>query len=272
MALTPLEEPACCNCRVAFLIGDELELLSRITCPRCGTRQVVPARIEHFVVENQIGRGGMGVTYRAFDESLHRKVAIKLISMELAGDRQNAEAMVREARRVASLAHPNIVPIYSIGSVEGNPYMVMELLSDSLLSRPVSKGVPLTEMLVLETGVAMARALAEAASLEVLHLDIKPANILHDRFGVAKLIDFGLACHASEDSSKGWGTCLYMAPERLRRDGQDFRSDQHGLGLSLWHALAGRPPFEAPSRKELAALILRQAPEALNHIRPDLHP
>lgn len=269
--LQALDKPVCCNCRVPFTVESGVPLLMRIECPRCGTRQIVPARIENFILESQLGSGGMGMTYRAFDESLHRNVAIKLISGELAGSRGNVEAMVREARRAAGLTHPHIVPIYSIGSVDGTPYIVMELLSDALLSRPVMKGRRLEERFVLETGLAVARALQAASGLWLLHLDIKPGNILHDRFGVAKLIDFGLACHLDEDVSKGLGTCLYMPPERLKRTGQDMRSDQYSLGLTMWEALAGRPPFQAPTRDELASIIVKTVPDLIHEIRTDLH-
>lgn len=270
-SLLPVEKPVCCNCRASFEVPAELALLTRISCPRCSTRQVVPARIENFILESQLGAGGMGVTYRAFDESLHRNVAIKLISGELAGNREHVDAMVREARRAAGITHPHIVPIHSIGSVDGTPYIVMELLSDGLLSRPVAKGMQLEERFVLETGLAVAKALAATSELGILHLDIKPANILHDRFKVAKIIDFGLACRSDEDTSTGMGTCLYMPPERLRRDGQDSRCDQYSLGLTMWQALAGKAPFDAPTRKELVKVILRTAPELLNVLRPDLH-
>lgn len=270
VALHAVEQPQCCNCRVAFDLGEEFPPLSRIVCPRCDMKQVVPARIEHFVLERELGRGGMGVTYRAFDQSLQRNVAVKLISERREGSREEIDALVREARRAATLTHPHIVPIYSIGSVEGVPYVVMELLSDGLLLRPVLKGVAMDEVFVLETGLAVARALAEASTHGLLHLDVKPANILHDRFGVAKLIDFGLACYRDDASSLGWGTCLYMAPERLRRKGQDSRSDQYSLGLTLWHALAGRAPYEAPDAEKLSNLIVKTTPPLLNHLRPDI--
>ncbi|MBL9185643.1 MAG: serine/threonine protein kinase [Verrucomicrobiaceae bacterium] len=268
--LERVAEPHCYNCRVTFDIDVELEPLSRIVCPRCQTKQVVPARIEHFVLERELGRGGMGVTYRAFDEHLQRNVAVKLISEKRAGNRESVESLVREARRAATLSHPNIVPVYSIGSAEGRPYVVMELLSDAQLLRPVARGKALEEVFVLETGLAVARALAEASAHGILHLDVKPANILHDRFGVAKLIDFGLACHMTDENSKGWGTCLYMAPERLRHRGQDGRSDQYSLGLTMWQALAGRVPFEAPDQEQLAKRIVNEHPPLLNHLRPDL--
>ncbi|MBX7209308.1 MAG: serine/threonine protein kinase [Verrucomicrobiaceae bacterium] len=268
--LESVTEPVCCNCRVAFSIDAELGPLARIVCPRCNTRQVVPARIGHFIMERELGRGGMGVTYRAFDQSLQRNVAVKIISEERAASRENVESMVREARRAATLTHPHIVPVHSIGSVEGRPYFVMELLSDGQFHRPLSKGVPLDETLVLETGLAVARALAEAAARGILHLDVKPGNILHDRFGVAKLIDFGLACHSGDDASKGWGTCLYMAPERLLRKGQDFRSDQYSLGLTLWHALAGKAPYEAPDLEQLMYKILERPPPLINELRRDI--
>jgi|GEM_PF-3939161 len=268
--LQRVERPECCNCQVTFAVDEELPPLTRIDCPRCGARQVVPALIDHFILERELGRGGMGVTYRAFDTSLQRNVAVKLISERRANDRSQIAGMIAEARRAATLSHPHIVPIYSIGSVEGMPYIIMELLSDNRFLRPVLKKIQLGEAFALETGRDIARALAEAAAHGLLHLDVKPANILHDRFGVAKLIDFGLACDLNDRGTYGMGTCLYMAPERLRHQGQDFRSDQYSLGLTLWHALAARAPYAAPDQEALAAAILRDAPPILNQIRPDL--
>ena len=268
--LARVANPVCYNCRDPFENGDNLKPLSRLTCPRCSTRQVVPARIDQFVLERELGKGGMGTTYRAFDTSLHRNVAIKLIS-DLHAGHSSIEDIIREARRAAALSHPNIVPVYSIGSVQGMPFIVMELLSDQPLSRQVSKGIPIEEEFALQTGLAIARALASAAEAGILHLDIKPANILHDRFGVAKLIDFGLACHLNENRSDMRGTCLYMAPERLRERTQDFRSDQYSLGLTLWHALAGKVPLDAENLPLLIDRILTVAPPLLSEVRAGLN-
>lgn len=270
VTLEYVPNPACYNCRASFVLAEEPVALAPYSCSRCGACQVVPAQIDHFVLERELGRGGMGVTYRAFDHSLQRNVAVKLISESRATQRESVDELIREARRAATLSHPNIVPIYSIGSVDGMPYVVMELLSDSQLSRPVSKSVPLGEIFVMETGLAVTKALAEAASHGLLHLDVKPGNILHDRFGVAKLIDFGLASYFNDDRSKGWGTCLYMAPERLMQKSQDFRSDQYSLGLTLWQALAGRAPFSAPDEEQLSTMILKEEAPLLNHVRTDL--
>ncbi|NOY00692.1 MAG: serine/threonine protein kinase [Verrucomicrobia bacterium] len=271
VGLAQIENPICYSCKVPFTIGDELEPLTPITCPRCDNHQVVPARIEQFIFKSQLGRGGMGVTYLAFDESLRRDVAIKLISKKHAWDRESIATMISEARKAAALAHPNIVPIFYIGSVEGTPYIVMELLSDKLLSRPTSKGIALDEKFVLSTGLAITKALSVAHKNGILHLDIKPDNILHDQFGTAKLIDFGLACLASEGPAKNWGTPLYLAPERLEHTGQDYRSDQYSLGVSLWQALAGNAPFDGTDPDHLSKQILNEPPKSLNQTKAGLH-
>ena len=263
--------PVCYNCRAEFQLGPEVKPLSRITCPRCATKQVVPAQMDQFILEQELGKGGMGKTYRAFDTSLQRNVAIKLLTDAASDNHEIIEVMVREARRAAALSHPHIVPVYSIGSVQGMPYIVMELLSDRLLSAPLHKGNALDEKFVLQTGLAIAKALSSASEVGMLHLDIKPANILHDRFGMAKLIDFGLACHVSERNTNIWGTCLYMAPERLRDKTQDYRSDQYSLGLTLWHALAGRVPLDAENLPLLADAILHSSPPLLSDVRAGLN-
>ena len=266
-----IPNPVCFNCRIGFRLDDHIKPLARISCPRCSTRQVVPARIDQFILERELGRGGMGTTYQAFDTSLHRNVAIKLLTEGQAGNQGTVETMIREARRVAALSHPHIVPVYSIGNAGGMPYLVMELLTDRLLARPVMRNKQLDELFVVKTGLAISLALSSAAEVGILHLDIKPANILHDRIGVAKLIDFGLACHLHDDQSDLKGTCFYVAPERLRDHKSDFRSDQYSLGLTLWQALAGRQPFEAERMEQMMFQILMQAPPLLDEARPGLN-
>ncbi|MCF6314362.1 MAG: serine/threonine protein kinase [Verrucomicrobiales bacterium] len=212
----------------------------------------------------------MGVTYQAFDESLRRDVAIKIFSKNMTRNQINIENMVNEARKAAALSHPHIVPIYSIGSADGAPYIVMELLSDDLIYNKVCKGEALDERFTLEVGLSICKALCEANKKQLLHLDVKPANILTDSNGVAKLIDFGLACQM-HDPLKGWGTCLYMPPERLTRKGQDWKSDQYSLGISLWRMLAGKAPFTETDVPKLSKIILSEAPPILTTLKPELH-
>ena len=206
----------------------------------------------------ELGRGAMGVTYKAFDTNLRCHVALKVISADYLHSETAGQRFVREARVAARLRHPNIASVYHLGVDPQGFFYSMEFIDGETLEDTISRVGPLPLETVLHVGLQVARALAAAARQGLIHRDIKPANIMvlheneegEDRLSV-KVIDFGLArTYAAEDTSPkltatGFvGTPLFASPEQLEEQDLDVRSDIYSLGVTLWVLLVGRPPFE----------------------------
>jgi hypothetical protein len=263
---------ACCSCRKRLDVSG-CEPFSVITCPACGTAQKVPAQIEHFLISDLLGRGGMATVYRAHDTTLSRAVAIKVMRPELSEDPKFVEDFLREARAAAQLNHRNVVQIYSVGKTNDQPYIVMELLDGGRLDEMIAKGVSRDERKALRWVTEVAEGLNAGHAIGLVHGDIKPANILFDRAGMAKIADFGLArFQAKKQAKKGeiWGTPYYIAPEKVRGGKEDQRSDIYSLGATLFHALVGQPPFDADTANEVVLARLKQPPPDLTSLCPDL--
>jgi hypothetical protein len=222
-------------------------------------------RIGDFVIQSQLGRGGMGRVYRAVQLRLDRPVALKVPSIDLADDPQFAERFLREATIMRDLEHPSIVPVYDAGSDEGRLYLAMRLLENRTLHDLVQEG-PLPPERVLALLRPLADALDHAHARGVIHRDLKPANILLDDSGRPYLADFGLA-KALESASitladRTLGTPRYRAPERATGPA-GHRSDLYELGCVAFEMLTGRPPFLLD---DPAALIYAHAHETPPHV------
>ncbi len=208
----------------------------------------------HCRVVAKIGEGGMGVVYRAYDEVLHRDVALKVVKKDARLDPSASRRLLHEARASSSLAHPNICTIHEVGETNGELYIVMELVQGkSLLAMIADTG--LAPESVLRYGVQIASALARAHDHGIVHRDLKTANIVVTPDGLVKVLDFGLAKQVGsgifegptrsfatiqDDASGVTGTLPYMAPEILRGDAADNRSDLWALGVVLYEAASGR--------------------------------
>jgi eukaryotic-like serine/threonine-protein kinase len=187
---------------------------------------------------------------------LQREVAIKLMKTELSKDAEALESFCREARAAAGLNHTNIIHIYSFDEVDAHRFLVMELADCGSLDSHIEKQQRIPELEVLDIGIKIASALDSALKNNLLHRDIKPANILFNSQGEPKLIDFGLARNAeieTDDDASVWGTPYYIAPEKIKREGEDFLSDMYSLAGTLYHALTGHVPFEAATVDEVIA-------------------
>jgi hypothetical protein len=215
-----------------------------VLCPTCEFQFQVPARFDKFLLLQLLGAGGMGGVYRARDEGLNREVAIKVMLQSLGDDINFVETFQREAQAAARLNHPHIAQIYSFGQWYGQPYIVMELVSGGSLDKMMAAQGPLDPAVVMHIGAQIAEGLREAAEAGLVHGDVKPENILFDHEKNAKLVDFGLAAMQSGPGNDVWGTPFYIAPEKVRRQKADFRSDIYSLGATLYHAIAGVPPFD----------------------------
>lgn len=239
-----------------------------VQCPHCRAHLSVPGKIGEFLLLKELGKGIIGATYRAFDRHLSRQVAVKVMRRSVAAHQQQAAMFLREAKAQASLDHPNIVQIYTMAREQERPYITMEFLAGGSLADKMQPG-PMDEARVLEIGIQVAQALKAAQAANLLHGDIRPGNILFEQ-ETPKLVDFGLARFQTPVQDLG-PTLHYLAPERLTSQPIDGRSDIYSLGSTLFHALAGRPPFAAQDpQEELQARVRRPAPGLLT-VRP-VHP
>jgi serine/threonine-protein kinase len=234
---------------------------------------MMPMQLRQFELRSKIASGGHGKVYRAFDTILERLVAVKLMRKELESDPVALESFYREARACASLNHTNIIHIYSFDELDGQRYLVMELADHGSLDTRIEKQQHLTELEVLDIGYKIASALDMALKHNLLHRDIKPGNILFDADNEPKLIDFGLARSAEaepESASVTEGTPYYVAPEKIKRERETFLSDMYSLGCTLYHALTGHVPFEAPTIEELVSAHVHTALTPPNMVMPEV--
>jgi eukaryotic-like serine/threonine-protein kinase len=232
-------------------------------------------RLDHYEVLEVVGRGGMGVVLKAFDEQLHRVVAVKALAAQLAASATARQRFVREARAAAAVVHEHVVAIHSIEEGGPLPYLVMQYVGGmSLQQRLERDGIPgLHE--TLRIGLQVAAGLAAAHAQGLVHRDVKPANILLEN-GVQriKLTDFGLA-RAADDASLTQsgviaGTPLYMSPEQARGEAVDARSDLFSLGSVLYQLCTGRPPFRAGTPLAVLKRVCEDTPRPVREINPDV--
>jgi eukaryotic-like serine/threonine-protein kinase len=235
---------------------------------------VPPDRLGPYRLEGRLGRGGMGEVYRAFDERLERSVAIKLVRAEASSALRAGERFRREARAAAALNHPAIVQIHDIVETPEGDAIVMELVAGQTLASLLEAG-PLSPERVLRLGGEIAAGLAAAHDKGIVHRDLKPENVMVTDFGHAKILDFGLAKRFAPDpgdplsvAGTVLGTYRAMSPEQARGLDVDGRSDLFSLGVLLYEALTGRPPFAGDTVLETLTRIctLRQPPVA--NLRP----
>ena len=205
-------------------------------------------RIGKYEVVDILGRGGMGLVYRAFDRQLNREVAIKTVTEGFSGDPEMLKRFYREAAKTGALKHPNIVIVHDLGEQDGFPYIVMEYLSGDPLDRAIQSGKPQPLVFKLRIIEQVCYALGYAHRNDVIHRDVKPANVIVQPDGVVKLLDFGIARQETIDghltrTGHVIGTIHYMAPERLKNAPFDGRSDIFSVGIMMFQLLTGKLPF-----------------------------
>jgi serine/threonine protein kinase len=234
---------------------------------------MMPMRLRQFELRAFIAAGGMGAVYRAFDTVLEREVAVKVMKPEVASDPHGMESFYREARACASLNHTNIVQIYSFDESDGQRYLVMELADQGSLDSRIELYQRLSELDVLDIGIKIASALNLVLKHGFLHCDIKPGNILFNSDNEPKLVDFGLAKKAGAEHNpdeRPLGTPYYVAPEKIKREPETFLSDMYSLGGTLYHALTGHVPFEAPTVEELVMAHINVPLTPPNQVVPEI--
>jgi len=229
--------------------------------PRDDAFHLAGDRLGKFVILSELGRGSMGVVYEALQEDLKRKVALKILPANITLDARQVRRFHREAESVARLRHDNVIQIYEVGEIDQTHYFAMELVDGQPLGEALGRD---KDSVLRAARIAMqaARGLAHAHERGVIHRDVKPSNLLVDRAGRVVVTDFGLARLTDSASLTSTdaivGTPKYMSPEQILPGTQplDGRTDVYSLGATLYHVIAGRPPFEAPSVQAFIRSIL----------------
>ena len=220
-----------------------------------------------------VGRGGMGVVYKAEDTKLHRLVALKFLPSEMARNQAARERFVVEARAAAALSHPNICTIHEIHDEEETPFIEMEYIEGRTLKKRIRE-YPLGVSEVVDLAIQVAEALEEAHRRGIIHRDIKSSNIMVTDRGQAKVMDFGLAevagetLHTREGSTLG--TVAYMSPEQARGEQVDQRTDLWSFGVVLYEMLSGRMPFTGDKDASILYSVVHEEAKSLKDVCPGL--
>ncbi len=264
----------CSNCAAPLTSSQELIASKTMTIqqhPKFISKGSILAG-KYRIIE-PIGKGGMGVVYKAEDITLERTVALKFLPAELTEDPEARERFVREAKAAAALSHPHICTIHEIGEEENQYFIAMECIEGQSLKQKILKG-PLDQAEALDIAIQVAEGLQEAHRKEIIHRDIKPGNIMVTDKGTAKVMDFGLAkvfgASLITKEAKTMGTVAYMSPEQAQGQSADHRTDIWSLGVVLYEMLTGELPFKGEYDQSIIHSILNREPEALTKLRPNL--
>ncbi len=240
--------------------------------------------LAHYEILRSLGRGGMGEVYLARDTRLGREVALKLLPVDMRADAGRRARFEREAQAVAALNHPHVVTLYAVEEADGLPFLVMEYVEGRTLDEEIPPGgLPVRRF--FELGLALTEAVAAAHAKGITHRDLKPRNVMIDREGRLKVLDFGLAklldrpdagadddTVAADVTREGTivGTVAYMSPEQAEGKPVDSRSDVFSLGILLYQMATGLQPFKGDSQLSILAAVLRDHPTPVVEVRPEL--
>jgi serine/threonine protein kinase len=264
------------GCGTALPRGPDADRLIAQLHLGASSRPGALGRLGHYDILNLVGAGAMGLVLRAFDDQLHRTVAIKVLSSHLITSEQARQRFVREARAAAALNHPNVVTIHAVDDHHGIPYLVMEYVDGISLQQRIARSAPMFTIDILRLSQQIANGLSAAHRNGVIHRDIKPANImLEDGIERVKITDFGLAKAAMGNSEitshdKLIGTPSYMSPEQVSSDTLDGRSDLFSLGCAMYAMVAGAPPFRGGNCLAVAHRIRHETPRPLREVHPEI--
>ena len=228
-----------------------------------------------YEIKAEIGRGGMATVYHAYDPRFEREVALKVLPREMLHDPQFRTRFEREAKTIAMLEHPAIVPVYDFGEEDGQPYFVMRYMTGGSLTERMRNG-PMTVQEAAHLFARLAPALDEAHAKGIIHRDLKPGNILFDQYGEPYISDFGIAKIAATQSnvtgSAIVGTPAYMSPEQAQGEGIDGRSDIYGLGVILFEMLTGQQPYHGDTPMSVVVKHITDPVPNILEVKPDLPP
>jgi serine/threonine protein kinase/Tfp pilus assembly protein PilF len=235
--------------------------------------KMIDRTISHYKILDKLGEGGMGEVYLAEDTKLNRKVALKFLPSQAAVNKTFKERFKREAQAAAALNHPNIITIHEVSEHEGRPYIAMEYVEGQSLKGLIAKK-DMTIRQVLDIAIQICEGLTKAHQQGIIHRDIKPQNILVDKDGRARILDFGLARLEREAmitrTGSTVGTVAYMSPEQARGERVDQRSDIFSLGVVLYEMITLRIPFRGEHEAAMMNSILSDTPEPLARYKSDI--
>lgn len=268
----PIAHCTSCGCKMDI---SSLAPYTNVVCPECGHHTRVKCELGHYLLTSRHAAGGMSMVFVARDTTLERDVAIKVLNEEYSGDEKRMEEFEREAKITAALSHPHIVRVFTVGQSFGHYYIAMELVPGENLERKISAHGAIGEEEMLPIAKEIISGLRAANSAGLIHRDMKPGNILFDKAGHAKIVDFGLALVTMGGKAKAeeiWATPYYVPPEALDGEEEDFRSDIYALGSTLYHAFSGQAPLpdEAKSTREVRKAKEHIAP--ISEVAPWLNP
>ncbi len=249
--------------------GDVLELgTTRIAFGQVQKRGL--PRVAGYRILDELGRGGMGIVYRAEQTSLHREVALKVLNRELTSDPAFVGKFVAEARAAAKLQHPNVVHVFDVEHDHDVYYYAMELMHEGSLEDWLKQHGAMPVERALQVVADAAAGLAYAESLGIVHRDIKPDNLMLDRHGAVKIADLGLARTEEGGEEATIGTPHFMAPEQVLRKEIDHRTDLYALGCTFYRLVTGRTPFRGQTVKDILRAQVKDEPEPPHKIRPEV--
>src|SRR5438128_2508168 len=244
-------------------------------------------KLGRYEIRSKIGEGGMGEVYRARDTQLGRDVAVKVLPLTYSVDKHRLSRFEQEASAASALNHPNILIVHDIGSHDGSPYVVSEVLEGETLRTRIS-GAPLAQRRAIDYALQIAHGLAAAHEKGIVHRDLKPDNIFITKDGRVKILDFGIAKLTQPEGNQSQteiptrrvntdpgvviGTVGYMSPEQVRGKGVDHRSDILSFGAILYEMLSGRRAFQGESAADQMSAILKEDPPDLSETNHNISP
>lgn len=265
----------CPECGESIDVSD-LSPYSKIVCPHCKSSIRVRTSLGQYQIQRLLGEGGMSQVFLAKDTTLGRSVALKVLHKELSRDEKLTASFEREAKITASINHPNVVKVYTVGSDYGYFFIAMELVDNMSLEELITNQDKVPQLQVAQIAHDVTSGLYAAFKAGLIHRDIKPGNILLTNDGHAKLVDFGLAVKTGhfDEEEDVWATPFYVPPEKLEGQPDDFRGDIYSLGATLFHAVSGIPPYAANTAsldelKKIKAKTIRlveSAPDARKRV------
>jgi tRNA A-37 threonylcarbamoyl transferase component Bud32 len=249
--------------------GDVLEIGTTRIAFGAAQRGGAP-KIPGYRILGELGRGGMGMVYRAEQTSLHRQVALKVLNRELTKDPAFVAKFVAEARAAAKLQHPNVVQVFDVDNDGETYFYAMELMPDGSLEGWLRKNGAMPEERALQVVADAAAGLAYAESLRLVHRDIKPDNLMLDQHGAVKIVDLGLAGSTTEADDKAIGTPHFMAPEQVLKQAVDHRTDLYALGCTFYRLVTGKTPFRGQTVKDILRAQVKDDAEPANKANPQV--
>jgi TolB-like protein/tRNA A-37 threonylcarbamoyl transferase component Bud32 len=261
-----------CGTKLSSLEEASFSQTKTIRSPQMGLAKGMTLAGKYGIIE-PIGKGGMGVVYKAEDIRLKRTVALKFLPEDFLDNPEAAERFIREARATAALSHPHICTIHEINEEEPESFIVMEFIDGQSLKEKIA-GKPMDQSQALDMAIQAAEGLNEAHTKGIIHRDIKPGNIMVTAAGQVKIMDFGLAKVLGESlltkEAVTMGTAAYMSPEQVRGEILDHRTDIWSLGVVLYEMLTGELPFKGDYEQSLMYAIVNKDPEPASNIQADI--